>query len=784
MPSLQSGTQSPFASWRDYQQQESEDYLTSRRDSNDNNEYEHRRSISGTWRAREFSRNVRERTGHVLDQEMVVEDDQREQSSSPHTTHHPPPEEENRAFDLLQQRATRAANEHPQEEVVREEDEIFDILENTDGILEAIGIHGNPIMLFQNFILMSIMINLCLGVTIWIPYVIGRFVILIFIPKLLGMLMYTLSVSTYPFVSIIRYYTYKLHPMNHASTMMPDSVWSLLEHIRQLSADFASSTIMKSLFDRISGLMDPLRLIINTMADMWTQFPVDQSNFNRILCIHLGYSVLISIGSWYLSKTKNVRAASTNEILRQQGVFLKVLTFILTEIVLFPLICGILLDISTLPLFKDCTFHDRLVFVSMNPFSGTFLHWFAGTGFIFNFSVFISLVREVVRPGVLWFIRDPKDLQFQPVQDIVNQPLLVLLKKLWTFAVIYFMLIMVGMGVVTLFVSKYASIYPIIWSFNIPISTLPIDLVAIHLLLSYTINYIVPREQAKQAVNTWWHIVSKQLRLTSFMFGGKYEEEEIRGHHSWKEWVFGTRSDKRSPITDEVDIFNITESIVYKKGGFARVPAYDNVPIFTNRRMIVPVNPITFQPLNRMEKATGHPATSQPGNESIDTIVVYLPPYFKLRIMIFLFLIWLTASILVCSVSIVPLLLGRHLLSKVIIPDKPVHDFYAFTAGAYAMIMMSSSLNWIVQKHKTLEDGHCIDIVSIRDYLAQVTYRIFMFLKMVTVSGILIPFLVGLILDLYIFTPLRLSKYKDAVVINLTEVRIMGEDMFYANLSS
>ncbi|KAG1059403.1 hypothetical protein G6F42_028332 [Rhizopus arrhizus] len=57
----------------------------------------------------------------------------------------------------------------------------FDFGEDFDGILEAIGMRGNVLMLLQNSILMSLMINLCLCVTVWIPYVIGRSVILVIV---------------------------------------------------------------------------------------------------------------------------------------------------------------------------------------------------------------------------------------------------------------------------------------------------------------------------------------------------------------------------------------------------------------------------------------------------------------------------------------------------------------------------------------------------------------------------------------------------------------------------
>ncbi|CAG8474643.1 1324_t:CDS:2, partial [Racocetra fulgida] len=96
--------------------------------------------------------------------------------------------------------------------------------------------------------------------------------------------------------------------------------------------------------------------------------------------------------------------------------------FVAIELLIFPIICGILLDLSTLPLFPDATPTSRLEFYLESPVTSTFLHWFTGTAFMFHFAVFVSLCREIVRTGVMWFIRDPNDPQFHPIKEILERP--------------------------------------------------------------------------------------------------------------------------------------------------------------------------------------------------------------------------------------------------------------------------------------------------------------------------------------------------------------------------
>lgn len=47
-----------------------------------------------------------------------------------------------------------------------------------------------------------------------------------------------------------------------------------------------------------------------------------------------------------------------------------------------------------------------------------FLHWLAGMIFIFYLASFVMLLREVLRPGVLWFLRNLNDQNFHPINEV------------------------------------------------------------------------------------------------------------------------------------------------------------------------------------------------------------------------------------------------------------------------------------------------------------------------------------------------------------------------------
>ncbi|KAI9490702.1 hypothetical protein BDB00DRAFT_836412 [Zychaea mexicana] len=708
-----------------------------------------------------------------------------------------------------------------------DDEEPFDLGEDIDGVLEAIGMRGSMWMLLQNSVLMSLMISLCLGVAVWIPYVIGRLVILIrpisFLKTPISILRFitdhivdfTLDYGM-PYTRSKIAWTAKLLPENvqvalkivdgyitdffaqHSSlytstaTVMADSISaSPTATTTTAAAAITTATGTSSAIHTVlpidifawSGhlvvLQEKVEIAASMILERWHRFALGQSGLDRSICILMGYTVLVVVGSWYLARARrvsshNAAGNSVNDIIRQQGVFLKVFFFIVLELVVFPTVCGVLIDIATFPLFEDATIAGRWEFFRANPYSVTFLHWFIGTGFMFHFAVFITLVRETVRPGVMWFIRDPNDPQFHPVQEMIERPVLTLIRKIGSSALMYCILIVVGIGAVTLAVSQYTGVYPLRWSFDAPLSTLALDLIAVQFLVPPLVSHIKPRDFCKKVMSDWWRAASRHLRLTSFMFNGRYPEEE--GSHvrkTFTAWLLR----RKAPINTDVVYADVAinnnngnASVIFKRDGtLARVPKHDSVPVPDNRRMIVPVDPINLEPINENERRLGHPAAVESGDLENNTTIIYIPPNFRLRVASFVFLLWVSGSVLTCSLTVAPLLLGRHVFEKYLAGTQ-VHDMYAFIVGAYIMMLLSTFINWIGQKYDVLARSHGdVDISATVGYIKQNMKKFLKGTYLAATFGFTVPLLLGILADVYIFMPIRYSSSNDALVIHVSE---------------
>ena len=130
---------------------------------------------------------------------------------------------------------------------------------------------------------------------------------------------------------------------------------------------------------------------------------------DRILAIALGYLCFSVLGAVYLKVSASLRGNKRGEkvpgavadMLYQAGGVLKVILIISIEMIVFPLYCGLLLDVALLPLFENSSVMSRVTFTMTSPNTSLFVHWFVGTCYMFHFALFVSMCRKIMRNGVL-----------------------------------------------------------------------------------------------------------------------------------------------------------------------------------------------------------------------------------------------------------------------------------------------------------------------------------------------------------------------------------------------
>ncbi|KAL5434919.1 hypothetical protein PMIN07_008623 [Paraphaeosphaeria minitans] len=449
---------------------------------------------------------------------------------------------------------------------------------------------------------------------------------------------------------------------------------------------------------------------------------------DRLIAVLAGYAFFALAGAIYLKKTGFFSTSSQGikieriitEVLLQAGGVLKVILIISIEMLVFPLYCGLLLDMALLPLFKDANLYTRWQWTRESPWTSGFVHWFIGTCYMFHFALFVSMCRKIMRRGVLYFIRDPDDPQFHPVRDVLERSVTTQLRKIAFSALVYGALVIVCLGGVVWSLNQLTSgVLPIHWVSHAPSLELPLDLLFYNFLTPVIIKLYKPSD-ALQTISGWWfRLCARFLRLSNFLFSEKANNQE--GRTVKGEFVFEGRY-VRAPASDQ-----------------ARIPKGD--PVF------VEVD----------EQNVRKDGLQDAGGVHNSTLVakVYIPPWFRVRIAIFVFTIWIFAAIAGVSATIIPLLFGRYLFSLLLPTSVEMNDIHSFSLGLYSLGSLAYTAYHLHAFFTAIDRPAAAALATLAASTSRAAVRAARFTYVWASLVLLIPLLFAVLIEFYGLIPLH-----------------------------
>ena len=488
---------------------------------------------------------------------------------------------------------------------------------------------------------------------------------------------------------------------------------------------------------------------------------------DRALAILFGYLFFALVGMAYLRISSRMQSSNRNgrvaggvaDGLYQAGGVMKVILIISIEMIVFPLYCGLLLDVALLPLFNNVTIMSRVNFTLASPNTSLFVHWFVGTCYMFHFALFVSMCRKILRPGVLYFIRDPDDPTFHPVRDVLERSVSTQLWKISFSALVYGGLVIVCLGGVVWGIAyTFHGVFPIHWASNEPILEFPVDLLFYNFLMPLAVKFFRPSKGLNKMFSWWFRRCARALRLTNFLFGENSEDEE--GTHVQRrladEAIRGDELPEKTETKSSQPFSTsekVTEMSFQRNGRHVRAPGTDQVRI--------PRGAHTFLDVD----AENHRLDGQPdsdeglhGRKNPMFTKVYIPPMFRSRISAFIFLIWVFAAATGISMTIVPLLVGRFIFALVTPNHLRLNDIYAFSVGIY---VLGGALYGILQRQSitdyvsTTLTPHTTTVASFLRKSATITLRILGFVYVYAAFSILLPALFSILMEFYFIIPVH-----------------------------
>jgi E3 ubiquitin-protein ligase MARCH6 len=501
---------------------------------------------------------------------------------------------------------------------------------------------------------------------------------------------------------------------------------------------------------------------LSTAADVASTLEHWTAN-DRLIAVVAGYGFFALAGAVYLRRGMPLSSSQhgqkieriISEILQQAGGVLKVILIISIEMLAFPLYCGLLLDLAMLPLFKEATLYSRWQFACGSPWTAGFVHWFIGTCYMFHFALFVSMCRKIMRKGVLYFIRDPDDPTFHPVRDVLERSVTTQLRKIAFSALVYGALVIVCLGGVVWTLSRVTcGVLPIHWTTEAPSLEFPLDLLFYNFLTPVIIKAYKPGEGLHTVCTWWFKKCAGALRLSHFLFNERNEDEE--GHHintTWSGWLMGrkgvvnssqTENDKK--VTDEA---GAVDTHFVPDGRYVRAPASDQCR--------VPKGQVVFVDVDKDNVRKD--GNTDAGVHNSDLVqMVYIPPWFRLRIACFVITIWIFMGVSGVSVTIIPLMFGRYLFSLFLPTTVEMNDIHAFSLGVYTLGSVAYSGYQLYKLAASLNRPDVSPLAQLRSVAAtasRISLTVLRFSYVWASLVFAIPLLCAVLIELYFLMPLH-----------------------------
>ncbi|RWS10502.1 E3 ubiquitin-protein ligase MARCH6-like protein [Dinothrombium tinctorium] len=224
----------------------------------------------------------------------------------------------------------------------------------------------------------------------------------------------------------------------------------------------------------------------------------------------------------------------TKRVLGLCYVVIKVSLLSVFEIGIFPLVCGWWLDICSLPML-GASLADRENSFRTAPGTSMFIHWLVGMVYVFYFASFILLLREVLRPGVLWFLQNLNDPDFNPIQEMIHLPILGHMRRclvsLVVFGTTVLLMIWFPVSIVQKFLPGFLPYNIVISNSDSPVSELSLEFLLLQLILPALLDHGHLRQWLKTLIRAWCICASYLLGLRSYLLGdmpSEIQQEEIR----------------------------------------------------------------------------------------------------------------------------------------------------------------------------------------------------------------------------------------------------------------
>ncbi|KAG7977003.1 hypothetical protein I3843_05G008100 [Carya illinoinensis] len=615
-------------------------------------------------------------------------------------------------------------------------EQMFDGLDDADGAEdvpfdELVGMQGPVFHLVENAFTVLASNMIFLGVVIFVPFSLGR-IILYYVS-------WIFVAASGPVLSTV------LPITDTALSLANITLKNALTAVTNLSSESQENDLLgqaaEMLNSNFSGLNEASNNITSALStDLLRGASVGVSRLSDVTTLAVGYIFIFFLGFFYLGIVALIRytkgepltmgrfygIASIAETIpslfrqflaamRHLMTMIKVAFLLVIELGVFPLMCGWWIDVCTIRMFGK-SMAQRVQFFSASPLASSLVHWVVGIVYMLQISIFVSLLRGVLRNGVLYFLRDPADPNYNPFRDLIDDPVHKHARRVLLSVAVYgSLIVMLVFLPVKLAMRMAPAIFPLDISVSDPFTEIPADMLLFQICIPFAIEHFKLRTTIKSFLRYWFTAVGWALGLTDFLLprpGDNGGQEN------------GTRDPGRQD----------------------RVQA---VQLGVQDRALVAVAGVDDPNRGVLASEDSNISEDYESDEQSDS-----DRYgFVLRIVLLLVVAWMTLLIFNSTLIVIPVSLGRAIFNA--IPLLPMthgikcNDLYAFIIGSYMIWTAIAGARYCIEHIRTKRT------IVLLSQIWKWCGIVFKSSALLSIWIFVIPVLIGLLFELLVIVPMR-----------------------------
>ncbi|KAL5562485.1 hypothetical protein UlMin_032232 [Ulmus minor] len=613
-------------------------------------------------------------------------------------------------------------------------EQIFDGLDDADGAEdvpfdELVGMQGPVFHLIENAFTVLASNMIFLGVVIFVPFSLGR-IILYYIS-------WVFSTASLPVLSTVM-------PLTESALSLANiTLNNALTAVTNMSSKGQDNGVVGQVAEMVNGSVsnDVLNNVSSPLsADHFMKgATIGTSRLSDVTTLAVGYMFIVSLVFFYLAFVALIRytrgealtmgrfygIASIVETIpslfrqflaamRHLMTMIKVAFLLVIELGVFPLICGWWLDVCTIRMFGK-SMAQRVQFFSASPLASSLVHWVAGIVYMLQISIFISLLRGVLRNGVLYFLKDPADPNYNPFRDLIDDPVHKHARRVLLSVAVYgSLIVMLVFLPVKLAMRMAPSIFPLDISVSDPFTEIPADMLVFQICIPFAVEHFKLRTTIKSLLRYWFMAVGWALGLADFLLP---QHEENGG----------------------------------QEPGNAEPGRQDRLQVVQLGQDQPLVAPPGAEDSNEGILAFGdsNVAEDYDGDEQSDSDRYS----FVLRIVLLLVVAWMTLLIFNSALIVIPVSLGRTIFNT--IPVLPIthgikcNDLYAFIIGSYLIWTALAGVRYSIEHIRTKR------VAVLLGQIWKWCGIVFKSSALLSIWIFVIPVLIGLLFELLVIVPMR-----------------------------